>query len=107
MKKQVLSVLLLCFMTALFCPPVYSQSTLVAQQKEKYEPDGALIMADLLIVRPLGIAACTIGAAGVIISLPFVAFSGGLGTVVNQLLTKPGNFTFERRLGDFSFTEQN
>ncbi|HPP42194.1 MAG TPA: hypothetical protein PLM23_06705 [Syntrophorhabdaceae bacterium] len=64
-------------------------------------------MADLIIMRPLGIAACAIGTAGVIISLPFVVFSGGFGTVVNQLLIKPGNFTFERRLGDFGFTEQN
>ena len=109
MKKQTLFVLLFCFITVMFCPPVYSQSAFPSQpqEKDRYEPSGTLIMTDLIIMRPLGIVACAIGAAGVIISLPFVAFTGGLETVVDQLLTKPGNFTFERRLGDFGFTEQN
>ncbi|HOT43077.1 MAG TPA: hypothetical protein PLJ17_10185 [Syntrophorhabdaceae bacterium] len=109
MKKQALFVLIFCFMTVILCPPVYSQSAFPSQSQEKdrYETSGTLILADLIIMRPLGIAACAIGAAGVIISLPFVAFTGGLETVVDQLLTKPGNFTFERRLGDFGFTEQN
>lgn len=107
MKRAILIGLTVCFLTALLCPPSYSQSTQAANQRGKdyYNQNGALIMADLLVFRPLGIAACAVGAAGVIISLPFVAFSGGFGTVVDELLTKPGNFTFERRLGDFSFSD--
>ncbi|MCX8110720.1 MAG: hypothetical protein N3D15_05680 [Syntrophorhabdaceae bacterium] len=107
MKKITSCILSLCLLFVFLSTPLYSQTSqaIATQGSNQYNPSGTLIMADLLIMRPLGIVACTIGTAGFIISLPFVAFSGGFNTVMNELLVKPGNFTFERRLGDFNFSD--
>ncbi len=107
MKRAISFVLFLCFISVLFCQPLYSQSIQGTEPvvTSKNNPSGTMIIFDLIIMRPLGIAACTIGTAGFIVSLPFVAFSGGFNNVVNELLAKPGHFTFERQLGDFSFSE--
>lgn len=107
MKKIISFALFFCLLSVLLCQPLYSQSVEDTEPVggSKNNPSGALMLADLIIMRPLGIAACALGTAGLIVSMPFVAFSGGFNTVVNELLTKPGNFTFERRLGDFSFSD--
>ncbi|HOV89899.1 MAG TPA: hypothetical protein PKW07_04220 [Syntrophorhabdaceae bacterium] len=107
MKRAISLILFFCLILVLLSQPLYSQSIQGTEPigSSKNNPSGTMIMFDLIIMRPLGIVACTIGTAGFIVSLPFVAFSGGFNTVVKELLGKPGQFTFERPLGDFSFSD--
>ena len=63
-------------------------------------PSGEAILADTLIVRPMGIAACIIGLAGSIIAFPFAALSNSQGRVTQRLLVEPFDYTFRRPLGE-------
>lgn len=104
MKRLIITFILVCFFSITFNQSVFAQTvgSLETYQRET-ETRGEHILFDLAVLRPLGIVACAIGTAGFIVSLPFVAFSGGFDTVVNEFLTKPGRFTFERQLGDMNF----
>lgn len=63
---------------------------------------GAAIVADTVIVRPLGIASLVLGTAGFLVSLPFALTSGSVDTAARELVGEPFRFTFTRPLGDFS-----
>ena len=65
---------------------------------------GEKIIVDLIFLRPFGIASCAVGGAAAIVSLPFLAFKPEAAkAVVRELITKPGEFTFERPLGAIDF----
>ncbi|MCX7965072.1 MAG: hypothetical protein N2596_00405 [Syntrophorhabdaceae bacterium] len=105
MKRILILIVLACFFSMIFNQFGYTESSvsLETYQRET-ERRGEYMLFDLAVLRPLGIAACAIGTAGFIVSLPFVAFSGGFDTAVDEFLKKPGRFTFERQLGDMNFT---
>jgi len=60
------------------------------------------IVADVLVVRPLGLATIVLGTAAFIVSLPFSLPSGSVGTVARALVADPAKYTFSRPVGDFS-----
>ena len=63
---------------------------------------GFLAAADLLVVRPLGVAA-TIGGFGIFaVASPFAAMADAIDPVYDTLVAKPGEYTFHRDLGDFN-----
>jgi len=63
---------------------------------------GFAAVGDLLVVRPLG-AAATIGGFGLFaVASPFAAMAGSAEDVFDTLVTKPGEYTFTRDLGDFN-----
>ncbi len=63
---------------------------------------GFAAAGDLLVVRPLG-AAATVGGFGLFaVASPFAAMADATGDVFDTLVTKPGEYTFVRDLGDFS-----
>jgi len=63
------------------------------------DPPGELIMADTLIMRPLGVAACIIGLVGAVVTLPFAAISNSQDRVYRALVEKPFKYTFQRPAG--------
>jgi hypothetical protein len=64
------------------------------------EAPGAFSMvADLLIARPLLIAATVIGAGVFVVALPFAATGGGIGDAGRALVVEPGKAAFVRCLG--------
>ncbi|MEW5746661.1 MAG: hypothetical protein AB1805_14625 [Nitrospirota bacterium] len=63
------------------------------------------IMADTLIVRPVGIVAIAVGTAVFIASLPFALISGSTENAARQLIVAPAKFTFTRPLGNFDPVE--
>uniref|UniRef100_A0A832EJD9 Uncharacterized protein n=1 Tax=Desulfacinum infernum TaxID=35837 RepID=A0A832EJD9_9BACT len=75
--------------------------TPVAQQAAEQIPDGGIMLADILIARPIGIAACVAGLVGTVIALPFAAFSGSVNAVTERLVTEPFAYTFQRPVGQF------
>lgn len=59
-------------------------------------------IGDLVLVRPLG-AAATVGGFGLFaVTSPFAAMADATEDIYDTLVEKPGNYTFNRDLGDFS-----
>jgi hypothetical protein len=74
----------------------------LAQQDNTVTGDrGGDMVADLVIVRPVGLVASVLGTAGFVISLPFTLLSGSVGDSAHELVGKPFEYTFARPLGDF------
>ncbi len=61
---------------------------------------GSMAM-DLLLVRPFGVLASAVGAAGFVFSLPFTLVTGSVGDTAHEWVGKPLEYTFNRPLGDF------
>jgi hypothetical protein len=60
------------------------------------------IIADVLLVRPVSLAATVIGTAIFIVALPFSIPSGSVGLTAQTLIAEPFQYTFTRPLGDVS-----
>jgi len=67
------------------------------------DPPGEMILADVLILRPLGIASQIVGIAGSIVSLPWAASSCSGCLVQKRLLQEPFEYTWCRKLGDVDY----
>lgn len=62
-------------------------------------PPAFAMIGDLLIARPLLIAATVAGAGLFVVSLPFTAMGGGIGRTGKALVVDPGKAAFVRCLG--------
>ncbi|MEZ1317542.1 multidrug transporter [Pseudomonas fluorescens] len=62
-------------------------------------PPAYAMLGDLLIARPLLIAATVIGAGAFVVSLPFTALGGNVGEAGQALVVDPGKAAFVRCLG--------
>ena len=67
---------------------------------EQSNPSGELILADSLILRPLGVVAMGVGFVGALLTLPWTAGSGTSDRVTTELVDKPYEYTFCRPIGD-------
>ena len=57
---------------------------------------------DILLVRPVSLAATVVGTAVFIVSLPFSIPSKSVGATAQTLVVEPFNYTFTRPVGQFS-----
>ncbi|WP_130907656.1 multidrug transporter [Pseudomonas sp. Sample_16] len=62
-------------------------------------PPAYAMIGDLLIARPLLVAATVIGAGVFVVSLPFTALGGGVGDAGQALVVDPAKAAFVRCLG--------
>ena len=69
-----------------------------AQDRDE-ETTAEWMIADFVLLRPLGIAATATGLAFFIASLPFSALSGSTKTAFKKMVAEPASFTFVRPLG--------
>lgn len=63
------------------------------------KPSAGAMAADVLIARPLGLAATVVGSALWVVSLPFSALGGNVNDSAEQLVIGPAAETFARCLG--------
>ena len=70
---------------------------------EKRPPGAGAMTYDLVLLRPLGIAATIGGGAIFVVSLPFSAIGGNVGRAWEALFVQPVAFTFARPLGAFRY----
>jgi hypothetical protein len=70
-------------------------------EQQEPPPAGAII-ADLIIVRPLGVIFTAFGVVATVVSLPIAVPSRSVGTVAQKLVADPFAFTFARPLGVLS-----
>ena len=64
--------------------------------------DGMDMIMDVLIARPVALAATVIGTAMFFVALPFSMPSGSVGSTACALVVTPCKYTFVRPIGDFS-----
>jgi hypothetical protein len=80
-----------------------------ASQPPRYAPVGAYvvlppppfgsILADVIFLRPLGIAGLALGTAAAVVAAPFALPSGSMDAVGRTLIVAPYDFTFRRPVG--------
>jgi hypothetical protein len=63
-------------------------------------PSSGAIAADIVLLRPLGLAGTVLGTALFVVGLPFEALSGDISGPAERLVAQPAKFTFSRPLGD-------
>lgn len=88
--------LVITFISATLPAGIFAQAALIQEEITTEN-----MVADALIVRPLGICATILGAGFFIISLPFSALGGNVKEAGQKLVAAPAKFTFKRPLGEF------
>jgi hypothetical protein len=70
----------------------------------EHDPPGELIIADALVLRPLGVVASVVGLVSAsIFAFPWAATSNSYDRVERELIQKPFDYTFCRPLGDVDY----
>lgn len=80
-----------------FATTVTAQEMGTVTQEEGTDP--ALMVFDLLLVRPAGIGATILGTAVFVVALPFSLAAGNTGESFDHLMKAPAQYTFHRPLG--------
>jgi hypothetical protein len=97
-KRMIVWMTLMALITVPFASAAFAESN--EEQREK-DLAGGMMVADALLIRPLGLVATVGGTVMFIISLPFSALGGNTGEAFDRLMADPAVFTFTRPLGDF------
>ncbi len=63
------------------------------------EPSAAVVAADALIARPIGLGLTIAGTATFLVTLPFSIPSGSVDNAAQGLIVRPGGYTFVRPFG--------
>jgi len=93
-KKTFVMLLVIAFLTTAF-----ASSSFAVMQEDEISTEN--MVADAVLVRPLGLCAIIIGAGLFIISLPFSALGKNVKEAGQKLVVAPAKFTFTRPLGEF------
>ncbi len=95
-KKTLVILMVFVFVITAVASSSFAQATI---QEEEISTEN--MVADALIVRPLGIIATILGAGLFVISLPFSALGKNVKEAGEKLVVAPAKFTFTRPLGEF------
>lgn len=88
--------LVVVFVTTVFASSSFAQAAI---QDDEISTEN--MVADAILVRPLGICAVILGAGLFIISLPFSLLGKNVKEAGQKLVVAPAKFTFTRPLGEF------
>lgn len=69
----------------------------------RQESSSTAVVYDVLLLRPLGLVATTVGTAVFIVGLPFTIPSRSVKVAADKLVVAPFNFTFRRPVGDMDY----
>ena len=89
------------FTLAAFLIIPLGSEVLAQEQIRKEAPDAGAMVADFVILRPVGIVGLITGFTVFVLSSPFSALGGNIGTAWGQMVAAPAKYTFARPLGDF------
>jgi hypothetical protein len=104
MKKKLPGTRVLFFILFLFLFSIHD--ALAAPEKYRTSPDPVAVMADGVLVRPLGLVSTVVGSVFYVITLPFTLPSDSADTARQQLVEYPAWFTFQRPIGNFGHRYQ-
>jgi hypothetical protein len=100
MRNVVKSCLVVGVIAALICIPL-ANSALAEEYFKAKEPGGGAMLFDMVVVRPIGLAATAIGSVFWVVSLPFSASGDNVDVATKKLVKEPAAYTFKRPLGEF------
>jgi hypothetical protein len=63
------------------------------------------VILDVLVLRPVGLAMCTLGLVAAVVALPFALPGDNVSKVYRHLIADPFEYTFKRPLGRDSVIE--
>jgi len=92
---------LVIFMISVFLIAPVASTALADEYFEKEDPSGALMIFDVIMVRPIGIVATVVGSVFYVISLPFSLLGENSDEAGQALVKDPAAYTFSRPLGEF------
>lgn len=95
-KKTFVMLLVVVFVTSVFASSSFAQAVM---QEEEISTEN--MVADAVLVRPLGLCAIILGVGLFIISLPFSALGKNVKEAGQKLVVAPARYTFARPLGEF------
>lgn len=95
-KKPMVIFLIIAFATVSLATNSFAQTAVEGSEITTEE-----MVADAILVRPLGIIAIILGAGIFVISLPFSLLGRNVGEAGSKLVVAPAAFTFVRPLGEF------
>ena len=70
-----------------------------AEDHRSKKPTAGAVVADAIVLRPLGFCGTVLGSAAFVISLPVTVPTKKADEVSRTLVRKPYSYTFERPLG--------
>lgn len=74
--------------------------SLAVDPLEERSPSASAMLADFLVVRPLGFVSLALGTGLFVVSLPISLASGTVDRTYETLMLKPARMTFIRPLGE-------
>lgn len=93
--RRILSTLMITLLILSFNSLAFA----VDQHGMSSKPSPGAIVADVLVLRPLGFAGTVLGGAAFIVSLPVTVPSHKVNSAAKFLVEEPFNYTFERPIG--------
>jgi hypothetical protein len=93
---------LIFFLLAAVLLFTWAASPVLAKEKQSItgeDRNAVSMMFDLVLLRPLGLAATVVGTAFFVVSLPFSILGGNTGEAAKKLMVEPAKYTFTRPLG--------
>jgi hypothetical protein len=96
--KGIITIVSLLFFLSCLVVPACAEEEMVSPATYE-EPTGAEMIADLVLVRPVSMAATIIGAAFSIPALPFGLATGHTKEMYEKLVVEPYKYTVCRPLG--------
>ena len=107
MRKLVVLLAIFAMTGAIFASPLWAEDHAAPDPADtgnfSHEYGGEFDLFDIILMRPVGLAACVMGLGGAIAGLPFAITSGSAETLSEDLIKKPLKFTFTRPVGEVDF----
>lgn len=97
MKRRGISVICALALALAGTPPAFADES-------SPTPDPAAVFLDLVLVRPISLAATLLGGAFFVLGLPIAAASNSVHRTAEALVLWPAHMTFTRPLGEFDDT---
>lgn len=100
MYKILKKCVVLITIAAMLIIPLSSEALALTEVKES-QPDAGAMVADFVLLRPLGFVAMVAGFTCFVLSSPLSALGGNIHTAWDKMAVDPAQFTFARPLGVF------
>ncbi len=94
MKRKMIAVLIISLLTVLI-----NRSALAGDHHRSRKASAGAVVADAIVLRPVGFCGTVLGAAAFAISLPVSVPTKKTDEISKTLVRKPYSYTFERPLG--------
>lgn len=78
----------------------FSAAAIAGEFYNNLDEKGGYMAADLLVIRPMGIVATTVGSILYVVSLPFSLAGGNQPEAYEKMVLEPARYTFTRPLGE-------